>query len=196
MAEPIEVLRMDDAHLPLVQHLRYRVYVSEMGFALAGADHRARRLISSTDSLGETFVLFRGDVLAATCQLIPLDGPGDLVPFEDWQIGQHLPDHAGQTLVVSKLVTDPQHRGRDILNPLLERLMRAILGSGRRYAMIMAEPHLREFYKALGFAERATDLDIRPYGRVSFMVFDLEDPRHKAGTTLAGWMFKSAFAAR
>ena len=195
MADPVmEVIEVDARTLALVQHLRYRVYVREMGFTLDGADAEARRLVQPTDTLGRSFALFRDDVLAASCQLIFIDASDDLAPFANWQIDTQLPDFAGRTVIVSKLVTDPRERGREVLNALLGRLFEAIIAEQRRYAVILAEAHLRDFYTALGFVSRRGGLQVAPYGSVDFMVFDMEDPRHAAGKTLAGWVFRSAFA--
>jgi predicted GNAT family N-acyltransferase len=196
MADAVmDIVEVDAAILPLVQHLRYRVYVREMGFALEGADTRSRRLVQPTDALGRSFALFRDDILAASCQLIFIDGPDDLAPFTGWGIDTHLPDFAGQAVIVSKLVSDPRERGREVLNALLGRLFETIIAERRRYAVILAEAHLKAFYTALGFVSRASGVNVPPYGAVDFMVFDMADPRHAEGKTLAGWVFKSAFAA-
>jgi|GEM_PF-1974933 len=197
MAEAVmEIVEVDAAILPLVQHLRYRVYVREMGFTLDGADSRSRRLIQPTDALGRSFAVFRDDVLAASCQLVFLDTLGDLAPFDSWGITTHLPDHVGQAVIVSKLVSDPRERSREVLNALLGRLFETIIAENRRYAVILAEAHLKAFYTALGFVSRASGMEVSPYGAVDFMVFDMADPRHADGKTLAGWVFKSAFAGQ
>ena len=43
-----DLVEMTDATLPLVQHLRYRVYCAEKQFAMAGADHESRLLRGHT----------------------------------------------------------------------------------------------------------------------------------------------------
>ena len=47
----IELIVVDDRTLPLVQHLRYRIYCAEKKFAMKGADHEARRLYERAFSL-------------------------------------------------------------------------------------------------------------------------------------------------
>ena len=193
MAEAFDLVIVDEKTLPLVQHLRYRVYVAEKGFALAGADHASRRVFDAADSKGTSFALFDGPDLASSAQVVTVDprapGPG----YDVFALRDNLPDPSAKAVVVSKLVTAPERRGQKTLGPILKAILEFVKVSGARYIAILVEPQMVKFYASMGFDERATGIDAPPYGVVSLMVFDMQDERHISGKSLAGWMFKSLF---
>lgn len=193
MSEAFEIVPVTAKLLPLVQHLRYRVYVAEKGFPFAGADHVSRRLISEQDGLGESFAMFATDELAGTVQVIPVTpqlAVGELAALGLAEADGML---AEGVVCISKLVTDKRFRGQASLTPLLRATFDAFLNTGSRYAVILAEPMMKDFYASIGFAVDREDMNVPPYGPVLRMVFDMRDARHPAGKTLAGWMFPAAF---
>ena len=195
-APPFEVQEVTEATLPLVRHLRYRVYVGEMGFALAGADHVARLLFDAADERGTSLALFAGPELAATVQLIPLTADALAGPFAALDLDRRLPQHDGRAIYVSRLASDPRWRGQASLTELMKASFAHILAADARHVVILAEDKLVAFYRAMGFDLLEAHIDMPPYGAVNFMVFDMDDPRHRDGKSLAGWLFRSAFAAR
>ncbi len=68
-----ELIVVDERTLPLVQHLRYRVYCAEKQFQLPGADPQARLLVDEADRAGVTFALFDGADLVSSAQVIPVN---------------------------------------------------------------------------------------------------------------------------
>lgn len=189
-----ELVTADPAILPLVQHLRYRVYCAEKQFALSGADHHARLLRDDADSLGETFALFDGADLVSSAQVIPVDPANAPEKFSVFRLSEALPVVGETCVVVSKLVTAPERRGSKTLGPVMRAVLDYVSRNGHRYIAILAEPTMREFYGSMGFDIRADGIDAPPFGKVALMVFDMQDERHTSGKSLAGWMFKSVFS--
>ncbi|WP_300395445.1 hypothetical protein [Henriciella sp.] len=189
----IELIVVDERTLPLVQHLRYRVYCAEKQFAMPGADHEARMLFDEADSLGVTFALFDGADLVSSAQVIPVDplkAPDKFAVF-DLRNALPRPDHGA--VIVSKLVTAPDRRGSKTLGPVMRAVLDFVAQEKRRYIAILAEPSMRDFYVSMGFDIMKEDIDAAPFGKVALMVFDMRDERHTSGKSLAGWMFKSVF---
>lgn len=194
----IEVLSVDARLTPLVQHLRYRIMAGEMGYVMEGADARSRRLIAPTDGLGESLAVFVGDELAASVQLVTLTVPVMRQHFAgmglEVLLDAHVPGHDGRALFILRLVSDARFRGASVMTPLLNAVFERFLAGHGRYAVIIATDLLRGFYEGMGFTVRAEGINMPPFGPHNLLVFDREDPRHMAGTTLAGWMFREAFA--
>ena len=190
----IELTVVDERTLPLVQHLRYRVYCAEKQFAMDGADHEARRLYDKADSLGVTFALFEGAELVSSAQIIPVDPLNASEKFEVFDLRSALPRPDQGAVIVSKLVTAPDRRGSKTLGPVMRAILDFVAQENRRYIAILAEPSMREFYTSMGFDAMKEGIDAAPFGKVTLMVFDMRDERHTSGKSLAGWMFKSVFS--
>lgn len=189
-----ELVVADKRMLPLVQHLRYRVYCAEKKFAPSGADHEARLLTDKADGLGVTFALFDGADLVSSAQIIPVDPLEPPPGFEVFDLRNSLPRPDQGAVIVSKLVTSRDRRGSKTLGPVMRAILAFVAEEKRRYIAILAEPGMVEFYSSMGFDPVKDDLEAAPFGRVSLMVFDMQDERHLSGKSLAGWMFKSVFA--
>lgn len=188
-----EIIPVTDATLPLVQHLRYRVYCAEKQFAMKGADHESRLLRDDADLQGETFALFDGADLVSSAQVIPVKASEASERFQVFDLGSVLAD-GESCVVVSKLVTAPERRGSKTLGPVMRAVLDYVARNKHRYIAILAEAQMREFYGSMGFDIRKEGIDAPPFGTVSLMVFDMQDERHTSGKSLAGWMFKSIFA--
>ncbi|MAN73039.1 MAG: hypothetical protein CME84_02985 [Henriciella sp.] len=188
-----DLVEMTDATLPLVQHLRYRVYCAEKQFAMAGADHESRLLRDEADRLGQTYALFDGADLVSSAQVIPVEVDDPPEKFRLFDLPGILP--AGTScVIVSKLVTAPERRGSKTLGPIMRAVLGYVAKGQHRFIAILAEPQMREFYGSMGFDIRKEGIEAPPFGTVSLMVFDMQDERHTSGKSLAGWMFKSLFA--
>ena len=188
-----DLVEMTDATLPLVQHLRYRVYCAEKQFAMAGADHESRLLRDEADRLGQTYALFDGADLVSSAQVIPVEVDDPPEKFRVFDLPGVLP--AGTScVIVSKLVTAPERRGSKTLGPIMRAVLGYVAKGQHRFIAILAEPQMREFYGSMGFDIRKEGIEAPPFGTVSLMVFDMQDERHTSGKSLAGWMFKSLFA--
>ena len=188
-----DLVEMTDATLPLVQHLRYRVYCAEKQFAMAGADHESRMLRDEADRLGQTYALFDGADLVSSAQVIPVEVDDPPEKFRLFDLPGILP--AGTScVIVSKLVTAPERRGSKTLGPIMRAVLGYVAKGQHRFIAILAEPQMREFYGSMGFDIRKEGIEAPPFGTVSLMVFDMQDERHTSGKSLAGWMFKSLFA--
>ena len=188
-----DLVEMTDATLPLVQHLRYRVYCAEKQFAMAGADHESRLLRDEADRLGQTYALFDGADLVSSAQVIPVEVDDPPEKFRVFDLPGVLP--AGTScVIVSKLVTAPDRRGSKTLGPIMRAVLGYVAKGQHRFIAILAEPQMREFYGSMGFDIRKEGIEAPPFGTVSLMVFDMQDERHTSGRSLAGWMFKSLFA--
>ena len=188
-----DLVEMTDATLPLVQHLRYRVYCAEKQFAMAGADHESRLLRDEADRLGQTYALFDGADLVSSAQVIPVEVDDPPEKFRLFDLPAVLP--AGTScVIVSKLVTAPDRRGSKTLGPIMRAVLGYVAKGQHRFIAILAEPQMREFYGSMGFDIRKEGIEAPPFGTVSLMVFDMQDERHTSGKSLAGWMFKSLFA--
>lgn len=188
-----DLVEMTDATLPLVQHLRYRVYCAEKQFAMAGADHESRLLRDEADRLGQTYALFDGADLVSSAQVIPVEVDDPPEKFRVFDLPGILP--AGTScVIVSKLVTAPDRRGSKTLGPIMRAVLGYVAKGQHRFIAILAEPQMREFYGSMGFDIRKEGIEAPPFGTVSLMVFDMQDERHTSGKSLAGWMFKSLFA--
>ena len=190
----IELIVVDDRTLPLVQHLRYRIYCAEKKFAMKGADHEARRLYDETDTLGVTFALFDGAELVSSAQVVPVDPLQTPDRFEVFGLRQSLPRPDHGAVIVSKLVTASDRRGSKTLGPVMRAVLDFVAQENRRYIAILAEPSMREFYASMGFDVVREGIDAHPFGQVALMIFDMRDERHTSGRSLAGWMFKSVFS--
>lgn len=190
----VELIVVDERTLPLVQHLRYRVYCAEKQFPLPGADHEARRLYDDADTLGVTFALFDGAELVSSAQVIPVDPLNAPEKFDVFQLKTALPRPDHGAVIVSKLVTAQEKRGSKTLGPVMRAVLDFVAQDKRRYIAILAEPSMREFYASMGFDVLAEGIDASAFGSVSLMVFDMRDERHTSGKSLAGWMFKSVFS--
>ncbi len=188
-----ELTVMDNRTLPLVQHLRYRVYCAEKQFALKGADHEARMLFDEADSLGVTFTLFDGADLVSSAQIIVVDPFNHAERFDVFSLKTSLPRPDHGVVIVSKLVTAPDRRGSKTLGPVMRAVLDFVAQENRRYIAILAEPSMREFYASMGFEVVKEGIEAAPFGAVALMVFDMKDERHTSGKSLAGWMFKSVF---
>ena len=191
--DDFEIISITDATLPLVQHLRYRVYCAEKQFAMPGADHDNRLLRDDADQLGETFALFDGADLVSSAQVIPVHASKAEERFQVFDLGSVLAD-GESCVVVSKLVTAPERRGSKTLGPIMRAVLDYVARDRHRYIAILAESQMREFYGSMGFDIRKEGIAAHPFGTVSLMVFDMHDERHTSGKSLAGWMFKSIFA--
>ena len=188
-----DLVEMTDATLPLVQHLRYRVYCAEKQFAMAGADHESRLLRDEADRLRQTYALFDGADLVSSAQVIPVEVDDPPEKFRLFDLPGILP--AGTScVIVSKLVTAPERRGSKTLGPIMRAVLGYVAKGQHRFIAILAEPQMREFYGSMGFDIRKEGIEAPPFGTVSLMVFDMQDERHTSGKSLAGWMFKSLFA--
>ena len=106
----LELIVCDKRTLPLVQHLRYRVYCAEKQFAMSGADDEARLLLDEADALGVTFALFDGADLVSSAQVIPLDPLNASAKFDVFDLRNSLPRPDHGAVIVSKLVTAPDGR--------------------------------------------------------------------------------------
>ncbi|WP_084419927.1 N-acyl amino acid synthase FeeM domain-containing protein [Henriciella litoralis] len=188
-----ELVTVDTRTLPLVQHLRYRVYCAEKQFAMPGADHQARMLFDEADQLGVTFALFDGAELVSSAQIIPVDPLNAPDKFAVFALAEVLPHPEASCVIVSKLVTAPERRGSKTLGPVMRGVLEFVATNQHRYIAILAETSMREFYKSMGFDELRGGIDAAQFGIVSLMVFDMKDERHLSGKSLAGWMFKSLF---
>lgn len=189
----LDLVKVTDATLPLVQHLRYRVYCAEKQFAMSGADREARLLRDDADRLGETFALFDGADLVSSAQVIPVGANEASEKFRVFDLPSFL-SFEETCVIVSKLVTAPERRGSKTLGPVMRAVLEYVSQNGHRYIAILAEPTMREFYGSMGFEIRKEGIDAPPFGSVALMVFDMQDERHTSGKSLAGWMFKSVFA--
>ncbi|MGB3627666.1 MAG: hypothetical protein WA989_17700 [Henriciella sp.] len=189
-----ELVVADERMLPLVQHLRYRVYCAEKKFEMAGADHEARLLTDTADRLGVTFALFDGAHLISSAQVIPVDPLAPQAGFDVFDLRNSLPRPDQGAVIVSKLVTSPDRRGSKSLGPVMRAILAFVTAEKRRYIAILAEPSMVDFYASMGFDAVRDDLEAAPFGRVTLMVFDMQDEQHLSGRSLAGWMFKSVFA--
>lgn len=192
----LELIVVDERTMPLVQHLRYRVYCAEKQFAMAGADHEARRLTDKADTLGVTFALFDGAELVSSAQVIPVDPLNASADFDVFQLRNSLPRPDRGAIIVSKLVTSREKRGSKTLGPVMRAVLEFVAQEQRRYIAILAEDTMVDFYASMGFEAARKGIEAAPFGQVTLMVFDMQDPRHSSGKSLAGWMFKSVFAAR
>jgi predicted GNAT family N-acyltransferase len=190
----LDLIIADELTLPLVQHLRYRVYCAEKQFAMPGAHHKARLLRDDADPLGQTFALFDGAELVSSAQVIPVDPTRAPDKFAVFGLSAALPSSGETCVVVSKLVTAPERRGSKTLGPIMRAVLDYVAQNGHRYIAILAEPTMREFYSSMGFDIRKEGIDAPPFGTVALMIFDMQDERHTSGRSLAGWMFKSVFA--
>lgn len=188
-----DLVEMTDATLPLVQHLRYRVYCAEKQFAMAGADHESRLLRDEADQLGQTYALFDGADLVSSAQVIPVEVDDPPEKFRLFDLPGVLPEGTS-CVIVSKLVTAPERRGSKTLGPIMRAVLGYVAKGQHRFIAILAEPQMREFYGSMGFDIRKEGIEAPPFGIVSLMVFDMQDERHTSGKSLAGWMFKSLFA--
>jgi len=190
----LELIVCDKRTLPLVQHLRYRVYCAEKQFAMSGADDEARLLLDEADALGVTFALFDGADLVSSAQVIPLDPLNAPRKFDVFDLRTSLPRPDHGAVIVSKLVTAPDRRGSKTLGPVMRAVLDFVAQEKRRYIAILAEPAMRDFYASMGFDVLKEDIEAAPFGKVALMVFDMRDERHTSGKSLAGWMFKSVFS--
>ncbi|MEM5518367.1 hypothetical protein WNY37_15505 [Henriciella sp. AS95] len=189
-----ELIVADDRTLPLVQHLRYRVYCAEKQFAMAGADHEARILVDSADRLGVTFALFEGAELVSSAQVIPVNPLATDARFAVFDLASTLPRPDQGAVIVSKLVTSKDRRGSKTLGPVMRAVLEFVAAEKRRYIAILAETSMRDFYASMGFEALKEGIEAAPFGTVTLMVFDMKDERHLSGKSLAGWMFKPVFA--
>jgi predicted GNAT family N-acyltransferase len=194
--EPIEVVCGEPRLIPLVQHLRYRTFVRELGMAIPGADPRSRRLIAPTDGLGEMLAVFVGDEMAAGAQLVPMTRAVIDAELSIFDLDRVVPEHGECALAILKMANDARFRGSRVMSALLRAVFERFLAGGGRHVVIVAREELRAFYEGMGFVVRKWSVDVPHNGIMHVMVFDREDPRHKAGVTLAGWMFREAFAAQ
>lgn len=190
----LELIVCDKRTLPLVQHLRYRVYCAEKQFAMSGADDEARLLLDEADALGVTFALFDDADLVSSAQVIPLDPLNAPAKFDVFDLRNSLPRPDHGAVIVSKLVTAPDRRGSKTLGPVMRAVLDFVAQEKRRYIAILAEPSMRDFYASMGFDVLKEDIEAAPFGKVALMVFDMRDERHTSGKSLAGWMFKSVFS--
>ncbi len=189
-----ELIVADQRVMPLVQHLRYRVYCAEKRFAMAGADHEARILTDEADKLGVTFALFDGAELVSSAQIIPVNPLDEEARFAVFDLASVLPRPDQGAVIVSKLVTAKDRRGSKTLGPVMRAVLEFVSADKRRYIAILAEPGMRDFYASMGFEALREGITAAPFGEVTLMVFDMKDERHLSGKSLAGWMFKPIFA--
>lgn len=188
-----DLIVVDERTLPLVQHLRYRVYCAEKQFQLPGADPQARLLVDEADRTGVTFALFDRADLVSSAQVIPVDQPEMSGKYALFHLHDALPRPDQGAVIVSKLVTAPERRGSKTLGPIMRAILDFVARENRRYIAILVEPSMRDFYASMGFDKLKEGIETQAFGKVALMVFDMQDERHASGNSLAGWMFKSVF---
>ncbi len=195
MSDTYTLARVDDRIWPDVRALRYRVYVEEKKFAVAGADPATGQLSDPADPMGVTLALFDEGRLVSSVQVIPLADWRAAGKSPALDLSRYVSGDLDRAVMVSKLVSDPSFRGSGTLGAILRGVLHEVKALAARWIIIIAEPQMAGFYKSMGFQELEAGLKTPDYGDVCLMAFDMRDPRHKDGDSLAGWMFRDVFQA-
>jgi hypothetical protein len=137
--------------LRAVQHLRYRIYVDEMGRYQGVADHEHQRLAEPEDDNSWLFYARDGDEVVAACRVT---WGGD--KFSDRQIEQYelapfLAELPVERMAVGeRMMALPRLRGATIVDDLLESHRTFIDEHDIRAVFGCCEPHLLPLYISMG----------------------------------------------
>jgi len=204
--DTIDVVAADAAPLlHLAQHFRYAVLVGDLGANPHGADHHNRLVVDALDDPGSNFLAFKGAAIVGAVRVnVVADGGAD-----DYSAAYGLnalgSGFERRTAIVTRLVsraaaapanTAPSARGGGaVLTKLLEAILNVVQARALRWIAIGADTALVGFYRSMGFAPHLANV-LSPTGeRRDVLLFDMEDPRHAAKKSLAGWLYPTLFSS-
>jgi len=209
--EAIDVLAADAPPLlHIAQHFRYAVLVGDLGGNPHGADHQHRIVVDALDESGSNFLAFKGAAIVGAVRVnVVADGGADAYSAA-YGLDALGPDYQRRTAIVTRLVsraatgatpaasgtaTSGARGGGAVLTKLLEAILRVVEARSLRWIAIGADAALVEFYRSMGFAEHRAGV-MSPSGeRRDVLIFDMEDPRHAAKKSLAGWLYPALFSS-
>jgi hypothetical protein len=150
-----------------VQHLRYRVYVEEMGRYRGRADHEERLLVEPEDEHSWLFYARDGDEVVGAGR-VTWGGDG----FSDRQIDQYrlapfLDELPAELLAVGeRMMVLPHYRGTDLMHSMMESGQPFLDTHDVRAVFGCCEPHLLGLYIGMGqrpYADRNINSDEAGY---------------------------------
>lgn len=191
----------DPAVLHLVQHLRYVTLVGEQGLEPPGADHVRRLVVDDLDRAGASFAAFAGPHLVGSVRVNLLADGGARAYAEAYGLAALGPGYEARTALVTRLISRGAGGSADggrngALSKLVAAVLSVVAERGARWIAIGVETQLIGFYESMGFARFADSVRSPSGAARTVLVFDVEDPRHAARTTLAGWLYPALFARR
>ena len=131
--------------------LRYRVYVQELGYRQAHADHVRRVVEEPLDATAEVFVAYADNEVVGTVR----SNMGDSGDFGGVagrygmvQLGAHYPRRVALT---AKLIIDPHYRNGRVFHELAHAVFRLGILRGMVADFIDCEPRLVPIYSRLGY---------------------------------------------
>lgn len=160
-----------------IAHLRYDVYVAELGRNRTSADHVTKTLREPLDDDGVLFGAFTGDARAVGTLLIAPSTAPSLHHREiyGWEDRERV--HPGAVCHASKLIVSPEARGTMLSIELIRAGTRDALRRGWRFCFLGTYENLVSLYSRVGFVLRGTSFD-PVHGEVRIMEWDLHDLEH------------------
>lgn len=137
--------------LDAVAHLRYAVYVHEMGRRPPGCDDENERLADPEDVFSLVLAAYDGPTMVGTVRLSPVD---QLAPDSDWRriYGNSefpVPDH--QQRILSRLIVRGDYSGNMVAPKLLMAAYDSLRATGAELTFLHCPPHLVALYEVMGF---------------------------------------------
>lgn len=194
-SDDIDVVPADaPALLERLQALRYRVFVTELGLSPPGADHERGLLVEPLDATGRNFIgLASGTPVGSVRVNVASDGGAEDY-IDAYQLATLGEGFEARTAIVTRLIRRGETGAGPLLNKLVGEVLRVVAERKLRHIAIGVSAELVRFYAAMGFAHFVENV-VSPTGaRRAVLVLDVEDPRHKARQTLAGWLYPHLFS--
>lgn len=166
------LLCRNDEMLERAAQLRYRVYCEELGRKSPYADHTKKIIRDNLDDFGHTFIAVSDGELIGTLRA-NLSAEGSLGAVEKTYGMTNSPHHPDATMICTKFIVDPKHRGGPASMHLIAAMARFVIKAGARESYIDTIPSLLPLYRRLGYIIAAEEFAHCENGPSIPMVMDL-----------------------
>jgi CRP-like cAMP-binding protein/predicted GNAT family N-acyltransferase len=136
-----------------VYRLRYDIYIDEMHYPYANADHAGRRLADALDATARLLLAREGDQALGTMRIqFGADAPFDVGSVSTYGLdrlrGLVAP---AQLAILTRFMIRPEHRAGPLARSMFLRFAELLVKERIEVAFLDCLPHLVNFYTGLGF---------------------------------------------
>lgn len=161
-----------------VFRLRYEIYIEEMGWKSACADHARRMLEQPLDASGAIWIAVSDGKIVGSLR-VNYGTPADLDFYADAYDLHSFLDPASSAAIVTNFVIHRAYRNLSVAMQLVRATCAFLLGVNVGLALLDCEPGLTRFYKWLGFEVHKQDFVHPHYGPGICMRMDVMRLRHR-----------------
>lgn len=170
------------AERELVYRLRYDIYIDEMHYPYANADHAGRRLTDALDATARLLLAREGDRALGTLRI----QFGADAPFDAGSVATYGLDRLrglvapAQQAILTRFMIRPEHRAGPLARSMLLRFAELLVKERVEVAFLDCLPHLVNFYTGLGFRPSGPAVNDAISGVLVPMALLLGDHEHLA----------------